>query len=80
MHFPFSPTWYWLTLLRSRIGVVDCLAQLLLYSVCWLHDFEGQGCRLPTCCKSSYVYSLLPFLINQSTRIGREFDTLPRMI
>lgn len=52
MHVPFSPSSFWLTLPRSRAGVADCVVQLLLYSVCWLHDFEGQGCRFPSCSPS----------------------------
>lgn len=51
MQVPFLRTSYWLKIFPARICVVDCLIRLILYSVCWLEDFDGQNCRMrfPSC-------------------------------
>lgn len=56
MHVPFLPTPYLLMVLRARIDLVDCLTQLLLYTIGWLEAVDGQGCRkyFPGCCESSF--------------------------
>ena len=53
MHFLPS---CWLTSLRTRVGAVDCLFELLLSSICWSGYFDGQNCRMQFlyCCQSKH--------------------------